>query len=187
MKPSEKRLLIGLLAMLLLGAGVIGSDYYFDRRDELLAVKANLDNEWITIETLFEEKEIWEVRAAWLEKNQPAFTSTELIDQAIFKEALASDIDGVTTSRHTLLPTVHTPYYTQSGVSLNAAGDLASVFRWLHDLNRPESFRVIRNVKIGPDKDKAENIVAQFELLRWYTPAPGAERTVTQGEDEPDP
>jgi len=186
MKPSEKRLLFGLLLMLLIGAGVIGSDYYFDKRDQLLADKVNLDNEWITSETLFEEKEVWEMRAAWLEQHQPVFTSTEEIDQAIFKEALAAEVDGVGTSKHTLLPTANTPYYTQAGVSISAAGDLASVFRWLSDLNRPESFHVIRNIKVGPDKDKAENIVAQLELLRWYTPAPGAEITPDGSDAEPE-
>jgi hypothetical protein len=45
MKASEKRLLFGLLAVLLLGAAVIGSDFYFKKRDTLLADKANLDNE----------------------------------------------------------------------------------------------------------------------------------------------
>lgn len=184
MKASEKRLLFGLLAMLFLGAAVIGSDFYFKKRDALLADKANLDNEWITIETLFEEKEIWEMRAEWLERHQPAFTSTEAIDQAIFKEALAAEVEGVDTSKQTLLPTVTSPYFTQAGVSLSASGDLASVFRWLHDLNRPENFRVIRNVKVGPDKDKAENIIAQFELLRWYTPDPAATVTVTTEEPE---
>lgn len=182
MKASEKRLLFGLLAMLFLGAAVIGSDFYFKKRDALLAEKANLDNEWITIETLFEEKEIWEMRAEWLGRHQPAFTSTEEIDQAIFREALAAEVEGVATSKQTLLPTVTTPYYTQAGVSLSAAGDLASVFRWLHDLNRPENFRVIRNIKVGPDKDKAENIIAQFELLRWYTPDPSAAVTVEEPE-----
>jgi hypothetical protein len=79
---------------------------------------------------------------------------------------------------------VTSPYFTQAGVSLSASGDLASVFRWLHDLNRPENFRVIRNIKVGPDKDKAENIVAQFELLRWYTPDPAASITLTAEEPE---
>ncbi len=66
MKASEKRLLFALLGMLFLGAAVIGSDYYFDRRDLLLADKSELENDWVVIETLFEEKEVWELRSAWL-------------------------------------------------------------------------------------------------------------------------
>ena len=174
MKPSEKRLLFGLLGLLFIGVGVIGSDYYFDRRNELLADRTTLENEWITIETLFEEKEVWELRGAWLERHQPTFTSTEAIDQAIFKEALAAEAEGVATSKQALLPTVTTSDYIQAGVSLSATGDLASVFRWLHDLNRPEAFRVIRNIKVSPDKDDSGKIVALFELLRWYAPIPSS-------------
>lgn len=170
MKASEKRLLFAMLAMLLLGAGVIGSDFYFDKRDALIAERAALDTEWVEIEALFEEKEIWEMRAEWLTQHQPKFTSNEQIDQSIYQQALAEKVDGVVTSKQTLLPTVTTPDYVQAGVSLSAAGDLPSVFRWLHLLNRPEEFRVIRNLKVQPDKEKPENIVATFELLRWYAP-----------------
>jgi hypothetical protein len=170
MKASEKRLLFALLGMLVLGLVVIGSGYYFDRRDELLVEKSTLENEWITIETLFEEKDTWEMRAAWLDQNQPKFTNTEEIDQAIFKEAEALDADGVETSKQALLPTLTTPEYVQAGVSLAATGELGDVFRWIYALNRPESFRVIRNIKIAPDKEDAEKVTAQFELLRWYAP-----------------
>lgn len=170
MKPSEKRLLFALLGMLVLGGVVIGSDYYFDQRDLLLSERANLETERVEIEALFEEKEIWEMRASWLESNQPEFTTNEQIEQAIFQEALAEKAEGVTTSKQTPLPTVSTPDYIQAGVALSASGELKSVFRWLYDLNRPEDFRVIRNLKVQPDKETPENIIATFELLRWYAP-----------------
>ena len=141
-----------------------------DEPTVLLAERTNLENEWIVIETRFEEREIWEARAAWLDANQPAFTSTEEIDQSIYQEALAEKVDGVTTSKHTLLPTLTTPDYVQAGVSLTASGELKDVFRWLYELNRPEGFRVIRNLKVQPDKETPENILATFDLLRWYAP-----------------
>ncbi len=170
MKASEKRLLFALLGMLFLGAAVIGSDHYFDRRDLLVAERTELENEWVVIETLFEEKETWEVRSAWLAQNQPPFTTAEEVEQSIYQEALAKDIDGVTTSKQTLLPTLTTPDYVQAGVALTASGELKDVFRWLYDLNRPEAFRVIRNLKVAPDKETPEKILATFELLRWYSP-----------------
>jgi hypothetical protein len=170
MKSSEKRLLFILLSMLVLGGVFLGMDQYLKRRDALLAEKARLETEWIVIETLFEEKEIWEMRAQWLAENQPPFTSSEQIDQAIYDEALAAEIEGVTTSKQTLMPTVTTPDYVQAGVSLTASGELRDVFRWIHELNRPESFRVIRNLKMAPDKEEPGKILAQFELLRWYAP-----------------
>ncbi len=170
MKANEKRLLAALLGMLLLGAAVIGSDYYFERRNLLLAEKTALENEWVVIETLFEEKEIWEVRSAWLAQNQPPFTTAEEVEQSIYQEALAKDVDGVSTSKQTLLPTLTTSDFVQAGVALTASGELKDVFRWLYDLNRPETFHVIRNLKVAPDKEAPEKILATFELLRWYAP-----------------
>ena len=136
----------------------------------LLAEKSNLEIEWVEIETLFEEKDLWETRAAWLDQNQPKFTSNEEIDQAIFKEAEAEDVEGVTTSKLALLPTVSTRDYVQAGVSLTASGELGDVLRWIYDLNHPQDFRVIRNLKISPDKEAPEKVVAHLELLRWYAP-----------------
>ncbi len=170
MKASEKRLLIALLAMLLLGGVVIASDFYFDRRDLLLSEKARLEEEWIVIETLFEEKDLWEARAEWLDASQPAFTSAEQIEQAIYQEALAKEAEGVTTSKQSLIPTITTADYVQAGVSLTASGELPDVFRWLYELNRPEDFHVVRNLKVAPDKEAPEKVIAQFELLRWYAP-----------------
>jgi hypothetical protein len=170
MKPSEKRLLFALLGMLFLGAGVIGSDFYFERRDLLLSERASLEEQWVVIETLFEEKKLWEARGEWLSQNQPKFTTSEKIDKEIYQEALAEKVDGVTTSKLSLLPTLTTPEYIQAGVSLSAAGELQAVFRWIYELNRPEGFRVIRNLKVQPDKEAPEKIVATFDLLRWYAP-----------------
>jgi len=170
MKKSEKQLLLALLGLVLLGAGVVASDIYFDRRDELKAERENLDTEWLEIQITFEEKELWEMRANWLNQNQPAFTSNEQIAQSIFKEALAEDETGFTTSKQNLLPNDRTTDYIQAGVTLIAQGELPSVMRWAYNLTRPESFRVINNFKLTPDKEDEGKIVATMELLRWYAP-----------------
>tara|TARA_R110002096_G_scaffold116864_5_gene253320 strand:- start:5807 stop:6328 length:522 start_codon:yes stop_codon:yes gene_type:complete len=170
MKQSEKRLLYFLLSLALLGAAVVCSDIYFDRRDELSGEKGNLETEWIEIEALFEEKEMWELRANWLDKNQPSFTNNETITQSIFDRVQSPSISGVTTSRLTLLPVDSSPYYIQAGVSLTAEGELGRIFRWLYDLTPPTAFRVARNIKLTPSPEDPEIINAKFELLRWYAP-----------------
>tara|TARA_R110000850_G_scaffold4834_3_gene21196 strand:+ start:1250 stop:1771 length:522 start_codon:yes stop_codon:yes gene_type:complete len=170
MKRSEKRLLLGLLSLAVVGAGVVCSDIYFDRRDELRAEQSSLENEWIEIQTLFEEKEMWELRANWLEKNQPPYTSTESIAQSIFEKAQAKNVKGVTTSRQTLLPVDRQPHYTQAGVTLAAGGTLPDLFDWILELTPPRQFRVIKNLKLEPNPENPESLNARFDLLRWYAP-----------------
>lgn len=146
------------------------ADLYFDRRDELLNQKALLDNEWIEIETLFEEKDFWEMRGAWLSANQPVYTSADKISEEIFELAQATDVEGVTTAKQSLLPVEDTPHYVQAGVALEAKGELAPLLRWLYDLTRPGTFRVVRNLVVRPDKEEAGSVIATMELLRWYAP-----------------
>lgn len=170
MKKRERNLLYLLTLMLAVSGIVIVSDYYFDRKDLLLTERDRLENEWIRIQTLMEERETWESRAEWLDQRQPAYKETEEIENAIFARALKATESGVKTSDQVLLSTEFTPYYTQSGVSLKAAGPLPELFKWLYDLEKPEEFHVIRNLKVFPSQDDPGQIVAAFQLLRWYRP-----------------
>lgn len=170
MKPSEKRLLIILLSLLVLGAGVVSVDIYTDKRDELETEKQRLELEWVEIDALFEEKETWELRANWLEQNQPPFTSTEAASQQVFNDALAENRRGIVTSKQTLLPIEENDDYVQAGVALTATGELAAIFRWIYDITRPTSFRSVRNLTLRPDQEDPAQVVAQFEILRWYAP-----------------
>lgn len=170
MKKRERNLLYLLLLMLAAFGIVIVSDYYFDRKALLLAEKNRLENEWIRIQTLMEERETWEARADWLDQSQPAYEETEEIEDAIFARALNASQSGVETSDQVLLSTEFTPFYTQSGVSLKATGPLPDLFQWLYDLEKPEEFHVIRNLKVFPSQDEPGQLVAAFQLLRWYRP-----------------
>jgi hypothetical protein len=170
MKTSEKRLLLIMLGIALLGGLVVGSGMYFDKRDELKALQTGLISEWDEIQALFEQRETWEMRSNWLEANQPKFTSPEKAAGEIFEEAQAGGVEGVEATKQVFVDPEETPYYIQAGVSLMAKGELPKVMRWIYDLSRPEAFRIVRNLKIVPDKETPENVIATFELLRWYAP-----------------
>ena len=146
------------------------TDLFLKKRTHLLAEQDQLKTDWITIETRLEEKELWSIRSNWLENQQPVSTSPEKMDQAIFQEAQGTDAEGVTATNQTLLPTHHSPHYIQSGVSVVAEGNLPNVFRWLHRLEQPGDFRLIRNLKVTPAKENPDAVTANFELLRWYAP-----------------
>ncbi len=170
MKKREKRLLTVVIAVALLGGTVIGWDFFSKKRSVLTAEKGRLETEQIRIEALFEEKEIWNARSAWLKSNQPSYESKGQIDEAIFKVAEAKDVEGLASKPLSPLPGVETLHYTQAGIALKVEGKHEDVFRWLYDLNRPDEFYVVRNLKISLHKKEAEKITCQFELLRWYAP-----------------
>jgi len=170
MKKSEKQLLYVLISLALLGALVVCSDIYFEKRELLTQERTNLQNEWIEIETLFEERSMWELRGQWLEKNQPTFTNNQAIAQAIFERAEKPRTPGITTSRLSLIPASETPFFNEVGVSFSAEGELGSILRWLYDMTAPSSFRFIRNIRLTPSAEEPQILSANIELLRWYTP-----------------
>jgi hypothetical protein len=169
MKKSEKQLLYILVSLALLGALVVCSDIYFEKRELLTQERTNLQNEWIEIETLFEERSLWELRGQWLEKNQPIFTNNQAVTQAIFERAEKPRTPGITTSRLSLIPGSETPFFSEVGVSFNAEGELGSILRWLYDMTPPSSFRFIRNIRLTPSAEEPQILSANIELLRWYT------------------
>jgi len=170
MTRSEKRLLTILLSLFVLGGLLIGVTTYQQKRTALLTERQELTGEWLKIEALFEEKEKWELRANWLKQNQPVFTSNKDISESIFNDSMAQNRSGVTIASQTLLPVEETEEYIEAAIAVTASGELAAISRWIYDITSPSSFRTIRNVSITPDIEKPEEIIAQFELLRWYAP-----------------
>ena len=171
MKKSEKQLLYILVSLALLGALVVCSDIYLEKRELLTLERTNLQNEWIEIETLFEERSMWELRGQWLEQNQPTFTNNQAIAQAIFERAEKPRTPEITTSRLSLIPASETPFFSEVGVSFSAEGELGSILRWLYDMTPPSSFRFIRNIRLTPSAEEPQILSANIELLRWYTPS----------------
>jgi len=83
---------------------------------------------------------------------------------------MAENVTGVSTSDHVLMEGRGESHYVQAGVEFTVKGAPPDVFGWLHSLDRPEDFRVLRNLRIRPDSDAPGQVVCQLELLRWYAP-----------------
>ena len=143
-------------------------DLYRDRRDALSDEKDQLELQMVEIEALLEERDFWMQRSDWLGENVPPFTSEDQISNAIYQDAQAQDAPGVATSGIQLLDTAEVADYVQARVSLTATGTVEDVFGWLHELQRPDSFRSVKNIRITPDSEDEEFIICELELVRWY-------------------
>ena len=170
MKSNEKRLLLIVLVIGILGGVFIGWDFFSKKESILTAEKGRIETELVRIDALFEEREIWNARSAWLNSKLPSYESIGQIEQDIFKTAAASGVEGIVSTPHSPLPGLETAHYTQAGIALTVEGKHEDIFRWLYDLKKPENFHVVRNLKVLLHKKEPEKIVCQFELLRWYAP-----------------
>ena len=170
MKASERRLLGAFLLMLLLGGTVLLVDIYRKKATAMDEQRQGYEEDLVEIDALLEMRDQWMTRNDWLRANQPPFTSREQVDNEIFEDAKARDFEGIEVSGIKFLEPVSTPHYEQAGVSLTVSGSLESVFRWIHRVQRPEEFRVVRNVRVIPDEEENGRIRCSLQLLRWYAP-----------------
>lgn len=159
------------LLILVGGGSVILFDLYRRKAEAIEDRKEALDLELVEIEALLEERDLWLARDEWRRANQPVFESQEAADNQIFKEANAEGVSGVEVSGINLLEPVDSAYFEQAGVSMTATGTLEAVFEWIYNLQRPETFRVVRNIRVLPDPDDGRKVRCTLELLRWYAPA----------------
>jgi hypothetical protein len=171
MKASERRLLGAFLLILLLAGTVLLVDIYRKKVAVINDQRDELEFALIEIDELLEMRDEWMTRNDWLRANQPPFTSRQQIDNEIFEDAKAREAEGIEVSDIKFLEPVSTPYYEQAGVTLTVSGSLESVFRWIHSVQRPEEFRVVRNVRVIPDEQENGRIRCSLQLLRWYAPA----------------
>ncbi|MDF1814842.1 MAG: hypothetical protein P1V20_21745 [Verrucomicrobiales bacterium] len=170
MKPREKILLtVFLLTLLLLGGG-IGFDLFKKSRTALIEEKWALELKLVEYETLLEEEPLWKSRNNWLEANQPAYTTRDAVDNHIFS-TIKNPPQNVTVSEIKLIEGRQNDSLVEAGAQVVAEGTLPDVFGWLYQLQTPENFFVIENLKVIPDKKTLDVIRCEFELLRWYAPA----------------
>ena len=170
LKTREQRLLFAFIATLFLAASWYLWKFYKSQRDHASEVAFQLSLQEAEFDELLEERDKWTRRSEWLDAFQPNYSSRAEVDNELLEEARAIGVDGVTTKGFTLLPPIETIDYVQAGVTFTAQGELPHVFEWLHTLQRPETFRVIRGLKVIPNKEEPTLVDCEIELLKWYRP-----------------
>ncbi|MFT5467494.1 MAG: hypothetical protein ACI8UO_002598 [Verrucomicrobiales bacterium] len=179
LKANEQRLLFAFLVTLFLTVVWYTRSFYVSHRESADELSYQLSLQEAEIEVLLEERDKWTQRSEWLEAFQPNYTSRGEVQNELFKEARADGVEGVETSGIELIEQVETPDYTQAGVSFDAKGTLVDVFTWLHTLQQPETFRVIRTLRVKPNKEDPGQVECYVELLKWYRPTLTAQSTAS--------
>lgn len=158
------------MLVLLIGGTALLVDVYRKKAAAIDERRDDLELALVEIDALLEERDEWMTRNDWLRANQPPFTSRQEVDNEIFENAKAGQAGDIKVTDIKLLEPVSTPYFEQAGVSLTVSGSLESVFRWIHSVQRPAEFRVVRNVRVIPDEQENGRIRCSLQLVRWYAP-----------------
>ncbi|MFZ2276552.1 MAG: GspMb/PilO family protein [Prosthecobacter sp.] len=178
MKASELRLLmiLGVLAALcggaLLSQRLLRKQHAIERREQALELRQ------MEMQSMLTEVEMWRQRLNWLQTTQPAMTSENQASEQLLETLLATAAaNGLTVQKKQLHEPVTAAFYREVGVTLTIRGPLPSVFRWMHGLLAPASFRVIPQVKITPDAANPADVVAILHISQLLAPAVAQEPT----------
>jgi len=101
-----------------------------------------------------------------------------LLDEVL--EAAAKQ--SLTVQKKQLHEASQTSFFHEVGVTLTLTGDLPDVFRWLHGLLAPESFRMVSFLKILPDTQDASKVSVIARVNRRHAPAITAAESTTKEE-----
>jgi hypothetical protein len=179
MKANERRLLTAFVVLAVLFAVVFGTQWIrgWQRRIERREREAELAQ--MEAATLLAEAPIWIAKDNWLSQKQPEAESESQANEGLLEHLRSSAASaGIEISKTQIEPAPKMEYYRQFGVSLLLKGDLPVIMRWTHGLLAPETFYVVPQLRITPDKDDPKKVTALVRVWRWYRPELAAAKEV---------
>ncbi len=167
---KEKKLLAGLLAAIFLLLNIAGLRIFLNRQRALKADIVRLRGELEKNKITLAERDLYEKRNAWLDKNQPTDDVSTTEDDAKFYDFVESSAkrSGLEYTRKAAGPRPPNPDYVEVFDSAQVKGDLKSLVKWLHEIQQPEAFRAVKQITIK--SGEPPQLVGDVEVARWYRP-----------------
>jgi hypothetical protein len=176
MKASERRLLMILAVLAAVCGGAILTQHLLRLQHEVERHEQALRLKSMESTALLAEAPLWRQRLGWLQASQPSMKSENQASEEMLEALLAS------AAKHTLIvqkkqlhEAVTNDSYRAVDLTLSVLGDVASVFRWLHAVQAPESFCAVPQLKIVPHSENPALVLATVRFSRLHAPATAAE------------
>lgn len=169
MNTREKRLMIGLLALLLCGVAYLGFD-------QLNGWKKRLDVETRQFEIakaeatdMLSQEALWKERASWLTKTEPTFGNRKDAELALINLIRDSaGKHGVDLPKVQPTEPVDLDDMIAATVIVDGKAELEKVMEWLHDLQQPSAFLSIPSLRIMPDQEDTAKVLISINLQKWF-------------------
>ena len=171
MKPHETRLLLVLLGLFFIAANVVGGVKLLEKKKAIARERDRLEALETDLESLLESRARYREFGEWIATHQPVFENRESMEKEMLAAADGAEAFGITITGKDLLEIEELDQAIQSGIWLRAEGSLEGLLQWLHELQQPEKFRVIRKLRLIPGGEVPSTLQCEFLLLRWYRPA----------------
>lgn len=178
----EKKLLGACIGALVLMATFILLKQFLDRRTAVLARITSLENEKKDNSHWMSDREFWDKRSAWMEKNMPVTESLGTAQAKLLEEIQNVALDNqFQVQKQQLLPDAadskaNAGVYREVAVEVRLRGDQTTLLSWLATLQSPEKFQAIKQLEMEIDskaKEKTPQVVCNLVLARWFKPENG--------------
>lgn len=171
---KEKKLLFVLVGALFLLLNVFALKTFLGRRALLQSNISSLEGQLIQDRALLGQRGYWAERAQWLDNNMQAEDPGTVDDENRFIEFVESSAKkhGLSYSRkggESVFPDggSFAEVYDASQVK----GNMKSLVAWLSELQQPEAFRAIKQLRIK--SGEPPEVVCDVEVALWRRPEGG--------------
>ena len=116
------------------------------------------------------ERPMWEKRAEWLKKNQPALKSPEEAS------LLLTQVKQIAAKHNVLLENPQigsgdpTPNYQGVFAAVDTKSPWPPLVHFLYDMQQPASFVVFESVNLAIDPADPTMMRGKFKIARWFAP-----------------
>jgi len=164
----EKLLLIVFVSALLIAGGALAWNWL--SRD--LAVRqarlAEKESQLVELRRWLDEKPTWENREKWMNEH-PLPTYQKQRSEAEFVQAIQASLGkyGVQTVDQRIQETREGAVFVEVPIDLTVDATLEELIRWLYDVQRPDAFRVISQIRLRSTGASAK-IRAEVSLFQIF-------------------
>lgn len=170
-KNNREKFLAGVLgAVLAVLALVVGVGALWDFRRAVEERITRLESEELEADSWISEEDFWKGRGEWLASKQPKMGEPRREGLELLQKIEASARShGVEVTGRMIKDVVSTPQFSGTPIRVDAAGAFPGLFAWLHDLQQPGNFVLIKEL-ILKSSGKPEVLDCSVELMRCYQP-----------------
>ena len=171
MTAREKKLsfAVGGVVTLMLNYLLIG--FFFQKQSSLRDELARKTSELEVKQMLFEGKDLWEKRSAWIQSVQPKLTH-----ESGAGVALLDQVKELATRQSVLLeaPAINTlqrlPENLSVSVNFETKSTWTTLCAFLRDLQGPERFIVFETATVAVDEADKTQMRGRFRVAKWFAP-----------------
>jgi hypothetical protein len=116
------------------------------------------------------ERDIWQKRNEWVQKNQPVLKGAEEPSTLLDQLKQVAEKYNILIENPTIGSGETTPTHQAVFVSIETSSHWPELVHFLYDVQQPDAFVVFENVNLAIDADDPTKMRGKFKIARWFAP-----------------